>query len=289
MPEIGQVLRRYAKSHRVRLDIVEKDYAISYLLSAIAETPQFGDQIVLKGGTALKKLYYGDYRFSEDLNYSTLHIGPLDALPDKMEHAIRRMAALLQERGPFEVRYEPLVLEKPHPGGQSAFIVRVRFPSQRQALCRLKVEITTDEPVLLPPEERPLLHGFGETLDTRIQVYALPEIVAEKLRALLQSLQRLDARGWGASRVCRDYFDLWEILTRETLELSTVSAILERKCDLRGVTFTSYQDFLAEALQEVARREWDQQLLPFVPHAPPAEHILTDLEKLLPVLLQPKS
>jgi len=54
MSEISQVLRSYARLHHVRLDIVEKDYAIGYLLSAIAETPQFGDQIVLKGGTALK-------------------------------------------------------------------------------------------------------------------------------------------------------------------------------------------------------------------------------------------
>jgi predicted nucleotidyltransferase component of viral defense system len=43
-------------------------------------------------------------------------------------------------------------------------------------------------------------------------VYPLAEIVAEKLRALLQSRQRLQARGWGASRVCRDYYDLWKVL-----------------------------------------------------------------------------
>jgi predicted nucleotidyltransferase component of viral defense system len=71
------MLRVYARERGVRLDIVERDYALSYLLAAIAETPGLGEQVVLKGGTALKKMYYRDYRFSEDLDYSTLRPGPL--------------------------------------------------------------------------------------------------------------------------------------------------------------------------------------------------------------------
>lgn len=31
MPEVGLMLRRYARSRGVRLDIVEKDYALSLL------------------------------------------------------------------------------------------------------------------------------------------------------------------------------------------------------------------------------------------------------------------
>jgi len=42
MPDVSQMLRVFAKEHGVRLDIVEKDYALSYLLAAIAETPGLG-------------------------------------------------------------------------------------------------------------------------------------------------------------------------------------------------------------------------------------------------------
>jgi predicted nucleotidyltransferase component of viral defense system len=52
------MLRVYAKERGVRLEIVEKDYALSYLLAAIATTSGLGRQIVLKGGTAL----YGSNR-----------------------------------------------------------------------------------------------------------------------------------------------------------------------------------------------------------------------------------
>jgi predicted nucleotidyltransferase component of viral defense system len=275
------MLRVYAREHAVRLDIVEKDYALSYLLAAIAETPGLGERVVLKGGTALKKLYYRDDRFSEDLDYSTLRPGPLVDIAQTMQEAVRRMSDQLYERGPFEVRHETQTLKQPHPGQQSAFLVRVRFPGQREALCRLKVEITVDEPILLPVEKRPILHDFGEEFSGAVDVYALAEIVAEKLRALLQSQGHLAERGWGASRVCRDYYGLWSVLRREGRLKSRIPNLVRRKCEVRDVTFESPESFLAEELLAVARREWNQQLLPFVPNAPPVEQVLTEVRPLI--------
>ena len=49
MPEVGRMLQGLARAKSVRLDILEKDYTLSYLLVALADTPGFGDQIVLKG------------------------------------------------------------------------------------------------------------------------------------------------------------------------------------------------------------------------------------------------
>ncbi|MFH2101883.1 MAG: nucleotidyl transferase AbiEii/AbiGii toxin family protein [Chloroflexota bacterium] len=281
MPDVNQRLRVLARERQVRLDIVEKDYALNYLLAAISEIAGFGDRIVLKGGTALKKFYYPDYRFSEDLDYSTLKPGPLTDSGAGMAQAIARMTDLLLKRGPFEVRHEALTLKLAHPGDQAAYLVRVRFPGQRQMLCRLKVEITVDEPILLPVEKRPILHGFDEEFLVSVDVYALAEIVAEKLRALLQSREHLSDRGWGASRACRDYYDLWSVLRREGRLNSQIPELVRRKCEVRGVTFEAPKDFLAEALLDVARREWNQQLLPFVPDAPPAEQVLAEVRPLI--------
>lgn len=281
MPDVSQMLRVYAKERGMLLDIVEKDYAIGYLLAAIAETPGLGNQVVLKGGTALKKLYYPDYRFSEDLDYSTLRIGPLTDVGQRMEDAVRRMSDLLFGRGPFEVRHETLTLKLPHPGQQSAFLVRVQFPGQRQVLCRLKVEITVDEPVFLPVEERPILHGFNELMPVKVGVYALAEIVAEKLRALLQSREHLAERGWGASRVCRDYYDLWSVLGREGQLNGQIPDLARGKCEVRNVTFESPEAFLAPDLLDVAKREWNQQLMPFVPGAPPVEQVLDEVRPMI--------
>lgn len=274
MPNVTKIIQSVTQSIKVEQYIVEKDYALSYLLAAIKATDGLGEELILKGGTALKKLYFADYRFSEDLDYSTRVMGPIKQIDGLMERAVHSMGEMLNERGPFQVLLEGLMLKQPHPGDQKAYLVRVQFPDHRQALCRLKVEITVDEPILTPVEIRPLLHGFAEDMDVRIPVYSLSEIIVEKLRALLQSKARLHDRGWGASRVCRDYYDLWNLLQVPGLKSSVLIPLLTQKCVVRNVSFKSPNDFVSEDLMNVASTEWAQQLLPFVPNAPAAAELL---------------
>lgn len=161
MPTIDQHLRAVARSQPdTPFWVLEKDYALGYLLSGMAQTPALHDALVLKGGTALRKFYFDDYRFSEDLDFSA--VARLADVDTAMQVAVTAAEAQLREHGPFAVTLERLTLREPHPGGQDAFIVRVRFPTHRQPLCRLKVEITHDEDVLLPPVTRTLLHRYPD-------------------------------------------------------------------------------------------------------------------------------
>ncbi len=68
--DIGLV-RALAGRYCVPYGTVEKDYALTSLLSKIAEFPKLGS-MVFKGGTSIKKLHYEDFRFSEDLDFSCL-------------------------------------------------------------------------------------------------------------------------------------------------------------------------------------------------------------------------
>ena len=159
MTAIEQVLRTLARKHEgTPYWVLEKDYALGYLLAGMAQIPILSDSLILKGGTALRKFYFVDYRFSEDLDFSAVtQFADADAA---MQNAGDVTQTLLLEQGPFEVSVERLQLRDPHPGGQDGFNVRVRFPSHREALCRLKVEITNDEEVLLSPVSRSLLHSY---------------------------------------------------------------------------------------------------------------------------------
>lgn len=281
MPNVPQLIRSVTQKTKVQQYIVEKDYALSYLLAAIVSTDGLSDNLVLKGGTALKKLYFADYRFSEDLDYSTRVMGPIQQIDEAMETVVHSMGEMLNERGPFQVALEPLQLRQPHPDDQKAYLVRVQFPEQRQPLCRLKVEITVDEPILTPVDLRPVLHGFTEDMKARIPVYSLSEITAEKLRALLQSKARLQERGWGASRVCRDYYDLWNLLQVPGVKSPDLIPLLMQKCVVRDVTYESPNDLISQDLMTVANTEWAQQLLPFVPDAPPAEELLPQVRSFI--------
>ena len=51
-------------------EVLERDYLLSWILAGITEVETLRDSLVFKGGTALKKCYFGDYRFSEDLDFT---------------------------------------------------------------------------------------------------------------------------------------------------------------------------------------------------------------------------
>ena len=62
-----------AREVGVRDQQIEKDYMLSWILQGIAQHEQLSKTIVFKGGTVLKKIYFEDYRFSEDLDFTLLN------------------------------------------------------------------------------------------------------------------------------------------------------------------------------------------------------------------------
>lgn len=207
-----------------------------------------------------------------------------EELEAALREAIESALQLLIAHGPFALTIERYLERDPHPGGQEAFIVRIQFPWYPSQLCRIKIEITHDEPVLLAPALRPLIHGYEETLDTQISCYRLEEIVVEKMRSLLQTHQKLIARGWNRPRA-RDYYDLWRILSAfgDSLERGQLMEMLKQKSVHRQVTFSSLGDFFTEELLNETRTHWGRSLGPFVTDLPGCEEAIEDLKLRVPI------
>jgi predicted nucleotidyltransferase component of viral defense system len=281
-------LRIRAASQRqgIPQQVIEKDYALSYILAGISSHPGLQNVLVFKGGTALKKLFFGEYRFSEDLDFSGADSPKGEKLEEALREAVEETRRLLSLHGPFSIQVERYLERAPHPHGQEAFIIRVRFPWHPGPLCRIKLEITHDEPVLLEPDKRRLIHGYEENLSCDVCCYRLEEIIAEKLRTLLQTHQKLVLRGWNRPRA-RDYYDLWRILDKFSagLHREEVGSLLERKNACRGVSYQSINDFFSEELVSEAYRHWDSSLGPFVTELPECRKVLEQLRALLRGLL----
>ncbi|HMM52863.1 MAG TPA: nucleotidyl transferase AbiEii/AbiGii toxin family protein [Burkholderiaceae bacterium] len=67
-------IQQKANAVGVRDYQIEKDYIISWILFGISKHETLSKTIVFKGGTVLKKVYFEDYRFSEDLDFTLLNI-----------------------------------------------------------------------------------------------------------------------------------------------------------------------------------------------------------------------
>lgn len=260
-------------------EILERDYLLSWILAGISQSEPLRETLVFKGGTALKKCYFGDYRFSEDLDFSAQPGSPRgDALLKAIAEASAAATGLLDDYAPVEITCKRYTERQPHPTGQEAFTLRARLPWHRGLQTRVLIEITVDEGILKPVGARPVLHEYGEPLAAQILVYSLEEIVAEKLRALLQHARKLKERGWSRSRA-RDYYDLWRIFSahREQLELGDLESLLRRKCTLRNVAFDTIESFFEPRLVDLTRETWNQWLGPLVPDLPAVEVVLDEL------------
>ena len=135
-----------------------------------------------------------------------------------------------------------------------------------------------DEPIFRPIERRRVIHEYGEPFEIDVPVYALEEVVAEKLRAILQQAALVKARGWGRSRA-RDYYDLWRILGDygEQMDLTDFDVLLRDKCWVRQVTFDGPDDFFHESILAQVERTWEQWLGPLVPGLPSFETVIQSL------------
>ena len=70
-------IRELAITQGVRQEVIEKDYVLGWILAGTYNTAGTEDWL-FKGGTALKKCYFHNYRFSEDLDFSLQNLSSLN-------------------------------------------------------------------------------------------------------------------------------------------------------------------------------------------------------------------
>ncbi len=288
-PSLKDMLRAKAFELGVPLEVIEKDYGLSHVLAAIFRNEGLASSLVFKGGTALRKAYFPGYRFSVDLDF-TANGGPRG---QDLEAAVAQVAGetekTLLERGPFRVVSSRRAEREAHPAAQEAFQVQIKYPWHARPMCNLKVEITTDEPVLLPPSHRLLLNAYAEQLDAGLVCYSLEEIVAEKLRTPLQAVKRAREGRW-LRNCARDYYDLWWLTSMnaagvDSVNSAVVGSILRQKCSVRDVSFEGSEDFFPSIVVAEAARQWDSSLADLVRLLPEFKIVIRDLQDWIPSVL----
>ncbi len=179
-------LRTRLQEARKRLElpweVLERDYLLSWVLAGITQVDSLRDTLVFKGGTALRKCYFGDYRLSEDLDFTALGSIPTGAaMESAMQQACGRTVKLLDPYAPVEIVCERHMERDPHPGGQEAFDIRARLPWHRRPQTNVMVEIAVDERLLKPSVRRSVLHDYGEPFELQVPVYSpFPTFLREK-------------------------------------------------------------------------------------------------------------
>lgn len=90
-------LRRRARKTGFNVATLEKDYALTWLLSGIYwEDSTLRDILIFKGGTAIRKIYFPEWRLSEDMDFTIMQefevlvYSPNEILVKKLRSILQR-------------------------------------------------------------------------------------------------------------------------------------------------------------------------------------------------------
>jgi uncharacterized protein len=250
-------LHRVVEQEGLRFDQIEKDYVILWLLSGLAHSGAKEHGWVFKGGTCLRHCYYEGYRFSEDIDFSCRLGG------NNLEASLRLLdtvaAWVLRESGIRLSMLEPLTVP-------SDFQIEIpveynRGGARRQGLPQVKVHLTFDEPVLDEAVVCSVKALYSDLSAFEITAYSKREILAEKMRSLLQQQKK-----WPRPR---DLYDLWYILCKsgECFSWKELKLLFDEKCRIRGVQ-PNIMGLTSDTLREWNEEAWLDRLGPMLKDVP---------------------
>lgn len=267
----ADAIRAIAGNKSIHPGVIEKDYILSKTLMALASTPNFREYLVFKGGTALKKCYYPDWRYSEDLDFTARRSLVPHQIQDIFQQAVEsagEMFGITQRVSEFS-QYP-----KNSDNIVSAQMKLTYDGPLRQTSGQknnIRVDVAISEEVIQSPPEREILNEYTDDVPSTIPVYALEEIVAEKLRSVLQR---------GKSR---DYYDVWLLLNDFGRDFNPRLArdILYEKCAFKQIPEPRAEDFFDPERLSEAKSFWQRGLAHQMESLPAFDRIIEELRTLI--------
>jgi predicted nucleotidyltransferase component of viral defense system len=133
-------IQKKAREAGVRDQQVEKDYILSWILRGIAQNEHLSKLLIFKGGTVLNKVYFEDYRFSEDLDFTLLD----DSITNKQIFEwLRQIFTFIKEEA--NIPLEIIVDNEHEDGGINFYISYVGPLGGQGSNKKIKVDISRSE------------------------------------------------------------------------------------------------------------------------------------------------
>lgn len=251
-------VRRAAARWHVDPMIVDLDYVLGCFLSQWSLQPATA-RMRLKGGTCLRKCYFSEYRFSEDLDFTVeeeLDIQVVGGLTQNLRQRIRDTFGIDLAAAPPRIR--SMTDEDNEASVEAKLYYRgpLRRTGDPQAI---RLHISSQEHLAFQGVTRRIHHPYGDShlvQPAMVLCYDLREVLAEKIRAI--SGQRRYA-------ISRDLYDLHHLLTEGGLSLGEVESVLGPKFAAKGLNISSVNPATFEARKGEFQRDWSQNLAHLVP------------------------
>jgi len=250
-------LRRLSVDEGVPLGTIEKDLAVTCALYALSKT-FLKNHLIFKGGTAIKKIYQPDARFSEDMDFTVTQLDEEDALEALSSVNDTQVDSIFFEK----------VQEDAYTKQGKNYRLVYTGPLDYRNSVRLDLSFRAD--IIGKIEEKKINAIYGDALASSIKALSFIEIMSEKLRAII------------TRESPRDYYDAWTHLPR-IRDKHQLRKLTEKKCAITGYEYDPANILDQDKLLRV-ESSWKTRLHHLVPYCPEFKDILPDLTKELKFL-----
>ena len=254
----------------LREDVVEKDYAIGWLLWGIGSNPTLSASWAFKGGTCLKKCYLETYRFSEDLDFTVLPGGPLN--PDEVAPIIQEVLDRIYDQAGVDFRVRAPVFRLRPDNKSAEGRVYYRGPRNAPVAASIKLDLTAAEQVVRPTVLNQISHPYPDKLPdpATVRGYSFEELFAEKLRAM------------GERSRPRDLYDIINLFRRQDFRphAELIRSVYVQKCEAKGVEVFSFDSIKNSPYRGELETEWANMLGHQLPTLPPFDNFWQEVPQL---------
>lgn len=258
----------HARGSGVGLDVAERDVILTYALQLLEDTG-LSARLGFKGGTALRKIYFGSGgRFSEDLDFTALTANEADDV-------ILRMAELLNRNYhgvTFKVSADDIYVRE----DRRACGALVHYAHEWNPSANFSIDISLREVPILEVQRLPLIEESYfrhlEFAPSPPLTLAFEEIVAEKIRAAFQRVQVRDV--YDLSQMGKRPFDRDIVRSLAVLKCWQVGDPFDPASLLEGIRSSAYE---WSEVDRLVRRERQPDRMALVQECVDDFHFLLDL------------
>jgi len=254
-------IQRLSSKQGVPEEIIEKDYLIEFVLSYLGKDKYFKEKLVFRGGTALKKVYFPDYRFSEDLDFLIEDKENLKECEEKLDQLLVKISS----ENPFQLNKRSEYLNT-----RLQFFILYDLFSEIKVIKELKIDILKDS--YIPTfQKKKILFTYQDFKHQNISIntYKLESVVSDKICRILS-----------VDNEPRDIYDLWHILKLK-IEPNKIKKELKKRY--------GYDMYMPNLLSRIAteeyKRNWQIRLGKQIVSLPRYETIRKELEELIKIKL----
>jgi uncharacterized protein len=254
-------IQKKAREVGVRDQQIEKDYILSWILKGVSQHVELSNKIVFKGGTVLKKVYFAEYRFSEDLDFTLIN----NDISNKQifEWFIETFEYVKEETNiPLEI-----IDDNEHEDGGINFYISYVGPFGGFGNNKkVKVDISRNEKLEFQPVVNKAIIKYSDEEEYNLLCYPLEELLVEKLRCIMQRMQP------------RDYYDIWYLLQVHGMDLEYFTTEFINKCECKALVPDEFHKKLEQKLPQYKAR-WQKSMSDQIKDLPDFEKVQREVNR----------